>query len=345
MENAERIINAINDVNKINWFDWTQLLFNVVTTIVTIVIAYLAYKLQKRTKADEDRERRLIEVQHISSVYYFLNDIIYKMADTEFDYFIFENAVVDGQKFMDDINYLRDRYITNQEFIYLREIYALYDGIKNNPKHNEKFFKLLYKQVIDINIEPIAIINYREKNDIDFIISIQLLMIMKKIERILNDKIDSTNNNVVISTNKSNISITKNYDKHYSLKNNNGIINGKVKKYEPVFHFHDDKIRTKYELVYEGSVKDNIPDGHGKYYYYTEYNGFNKNINSCDLNIKGINYDEIAQEIKDLLSNESSNGHFMATCDGIFDMNTIKSGTLNYTLTSNSEQKELKIEK
>ena len=75
-------------------------------------------KLQKRTKSDEDREKRLIEAQRVSNVYSFLNDVIYKMADTEFDYFVFENAVVDGQKFMDDINYLRDRHITNQEFIW-----------------------------------------------------------------------------------------------------------------------------------------------------------------------------------------------------------------------------------
>ena len=344
MEQTEKIIGAINQLNRISWFDWLQLIISVIFSIITCWVAYLTFKLQKKIKTDDDKEKRLKDIDHVSSVYYFLNDIINKMADAEFEYAAFDNVVVEGQKFMEDINYLKTRYITPKEFNFLRELYSLYDGIKEDSKKYQKNFKILYKKVIDTNIEPQKIPVYRDENNFDYIVTIQLLMIIKKLEFVLNNNITFTDNNILMSSNESNMTITKYYDKNHYLECKNDIIIGQVNKYEIILHFGN-TISTSYELVYSGAVKDNEPNGKGEYYYYTSENGFNYGINSCDLNRKGVNYDPIAQDIKNYLTSEDSSGHFVATLKGTFDNDGIKSGTLKYRLSLSGPEKEIKIGK
>lgn len=343
MEQCEEIINAISSLGKNDWFDWLQLIVNIIFSIITFWVAYLTYRLQKQTKADEDKERRLNDVQHVSNVYYFLNDIINKMADIEFEYTSFDNIVVEGKQYMDNINYLRNRYITNEDFGLLRELYALYDGIRTNPKQNSKNFKILYKKVIDTNIEPINIPIYRNNNNYDYIVSLQLLSLLKKLENVLNNYIEVSDNRLTVELDNKSMIIKKQYNKDYYLENNNGVISGNVERYEAVMHFNQDKIYLVYELVYNGSIKNNNPDGKGKYHYYSSENGFNGKIDSCNLNIKGLNYDEIAQEIKNEMSSKSKDGYFECILTGTFSEGKIKSGIIKYRLSSNSEECETRI--
>ena len=344
MEQTEKIIEAINGLNRITWFDWIQMIASIIFSAINCWVAYLTFRLQRKIKLDDDKEKRLKDIDHVSSVYYFLNDIINKVADTEFEYTTFDNIVVEGKKFMEDINYLKTKYITNKDFSFLRELYVLYDDIKRDPKTNQKNFKILYKKVIDANIEPQKIPVYRNENKFDYIVSIQLLMIIKKLEFVLNSDITFTDDNITMSINGRNVTIIKNYDKKHYLEYKNDVITGEVNKYEMILHFGD-IISTSYELTYSGSVKNDVPNGKGEYYYYTSENGFNKGINSCDLNRKGVNYDSIAQDIKNYLATESTDGHFIATFKGSFDNGTIKSGVLKYKLTSSDSEKEISIGK
>lgn len=340
----KEIVKAINEVTNPTCFDYIQLFFTVFFSLVTSCVAILTLRLQKKIKENDDADRHIVEVQHISNVYYFLNDIINKIADIEFEYSLFESIVIDGQKYMEDINYLRYKYIDNNEFNLLKDLYALYDGIHKNPKENNRNFKLLYKKVIDTNIEPIEIANYRNTNDFNYVISIKLLRIIKKLENALNNKYDIINDKIIIDMKNDKIkSITKNYDKKYYLTFTDDLITGYVKKYEPVFHFNSEKINITYELIYKGNVSNNNPSGKGEYYYHTENNGFNRKINSCDLKIHGTNYDPIAQKIKELLADESSDGHFVATFKGTFKNNSIKNGTLIYLLNPTTKEKIIKV--
>ena len=212
----DELINAINNIGtNVTLFDWIKLIISICTSVITCWVAILTFNLQKKIKKDDDLEKRINDTNHVSNVYYFLNDIINKMADIKFEYTAFNSIVVEGKQFMDDINYLRTRVITNQEFNMLRELYALYDGIKIDPKLNQKNFKILYKKVIDINVDPKQIPIHRNESNLDYIVSFQLLIIIKKLEHILSDEVKTSDSNIEVNFKNNNITIMKKYDNEY----------------------------------------------------------------------------------------------------------------------------------
>ncbi len=343
MYDIDKLILAIKELNERNWLDWIQLIANIIFPILTFWVAYLTFNLQKQIKKDEDREKLVEKVKHASNIYYFINDILNKMADIHFEYSAFNNIVIDGNDFMSDISYLKGRLFTNREFSLLRELYALYDGIKQDPRENEKNFKILYKKLIDINLNPVSIPDYRNSNNLDYIVSLSVLSIIKKLELIMNGKIEMTDSRIEMNIDcDNNVYIKKNYGKGYDLEYNNEIINGKINKYEIVLFFKDDGISTVSELVYDGMVKDNVISGRGYYYYYTA-NGFGDKIDSGSLSQVGVNLDVIAQRIKKELSDVSPDGCFKATFVGDFKEGNINKGVLKYKLNLNDNDNEKEI--
>ena len=341
MSEIDKIVEAINNTGGVTCFDWLQMIFNAVLTGLATWIAYINYKLQKKIKEDSDKEKKIESLKHVSSVYYFLNDVFHKMADTEFKYSTFNNVVVDGAKYMDDINYLRMQNITNQEFNLLRELYALYDGIKTDPKENMRNFKILYKKVIDVNINPKDIPKYKKEDNYDYLASIQFLTIMKKLESMMsNDK--KTDANIKIDFNNK-MYVRKKYDKDHYIENKNGIIKGNIKKYETIMHFGSSNISTSSELIYEGTIINNNIAGEGKYYYYTKSKGFANAVNSCNLKEVEINLDTIAQTIKNKMKDECPDGMFVATYEGTFEDGDIKNGILRYKFTPDEKEQEKEI--
>ena len=340
MENTKEIVEAIKSINNRDWLFYFQVFGPIVLSIITFWVAYLTYKLQKRTKEDDDKERKLKDSLHINNVYYFLNDVINKLSDVEFEYFLFDNIVVEGKEYMDDINYLRNRYITHEDFCYLRELYSLYDGVKANPKQNRKNFKALYKMVMDTSLEPSYILSH--SNNYDYITNINLLSIIKRLECVLDEYPGVTDTRVSFDSGVDGFCVKKEYGDGYYLEWYNGEVSGKIKRYEPVFHYSDNNITLVYELVYVGGVRNGLPCGEGKYYYYTSNNGFDGVINSSVLNKKGINYDPIAQEIRSRIISESPDGYFSATLSGVFDNGAVISGKLEYQLSPSLRKKSIK---
>ena len=107
---------------------------HIVTTlssIGTFIIAYLTFKLQKTIKEEKDQAKKDEYSRHASDIYYFIHDILYKKDNSGFS-----NVIVDGKEYMQDINYIRYKYISNKEFELLRKIYILYDN---------KDYKLLFE--------------------------------------------------------------------------------------------------------------------------------------------------------------------------------------------------------
>lgn len=342
MNEVERIIEAINNVGKTTSFDWLNFGLNLILTIIATWIAYVNFKLQKKMKEDEDKEKKLEAQKHISSVYYFLNDILHKMADTNFKYDTFNNVVVDGAKYMDDINYIRMQGISEDDFNYLRELYALYDGIKADSRENMKNFKVLYKKVIDVYINPKNIPEHKSNNNYDYLASIQLLTLMKKLEYMMGGKIKNSAANIKLDFHNK-VYIRKDYDEKHYVENKNGIINGNVMKYETIMTFDHSNISTASELIYEGEITNGIIEGAGKYNYYTKIKGFDRGVNSRDLKEEGINLDIIAQRIKDIMSFECADGMFIATFEGTFKNGNIDKGILRYKLNPNEQEQEKEV--
>ena len=101
------------------------------SSIGTFIIAYLTFKLQKTIKEEKDQAKKDEYSRHASDIYYFIHDILYKKDNSGFS-----NVIVDGKEYMQDINYIRYKYISNKEFELLRKIYILYDN---------KDYKLLFE--------------------------------------------------------------------------------------------------------------------------------------------------------------------------------------------------------
>lgn len=93
------------------------------SSIGTFIIAYLTFKLQKTIKEEKDQAKKDEYSRHASDIYYFIHDILYKKDNSSFN-----NVIVDGKEYMQDINYIRYKYISNKEFELLRKIYILYDN-------------------------------------------------------------------------------------------------------------------------------------------------------------------------------------------------------------------------
>ncbi len=93
------------------------------SSIGTFIIAYLTFKLQKTIKEEKDQAKKDEYSRHASDIYYFIHDILYKKDNSSFS-----NVIVDGKEYMQDINYIRYKYISNKEFELLRKIYILYDN-------------------------------------------------------------------------------------------------------------------------------------------------------------------------------------------------------------------------
>ncbi len=93
------------------------------SSIGTFIIAYLTFKLQKTIKEEKDQAKKDEYSRHASDIYYFIHDILYKKDNSGFS-----NVIVDGKEYMQDINYIRYKYISNKEFELLRKIYILYDN-------------------------------------------------------------------------------------------------------------------------------------------------------------------------------------------------------------------------
>lgn len=93
------------------------------SSIGTFIIAYLTFKLQKTIKEEKDQAKKDEYSRHASDIYYFIHDILYKKDNSSFS-----NIIVDGKEYMQDINYIRYKYISNKEFELLRKIYILYDN-------------------------------------------------------------------------------------------------------------------------------------------------------------------------------------------------------------------------
>ena len=110
-------------------------------SIGTFIIAYLTFKLQKTIKEEKDQAKKDEYSRHASDIYYFIHDILYKKDNSSFS-----NVIVDGKEYMQDINYIRYKYISNEEFELLRRIYILYDN-----KDYELLFELLNNSK-DINV-------------------------------------------------------------------------------------------------------------------------------------------------------------------------------------------------
>ena len=343
MNDIDKVIDAINGLKDKTWLDWIQVAVNIVLPALTCWVAYLTFNLQKQMKRDEDKEKQVEKIKNASNIYYFLNDIINRMADITFEYSAFNNIVIDGNDFMSSISYLKGRLFTNKEFVLLRELYALYDEIKRDSIVNEKNFKILYKKLIDSNINPTNIPEYRNNNNLDYLVSLPILSIMKKLELVMNSKIEMSDSRIKMSIdNDNNVSIRKDYGKGYYLESNKEIINGKVTRYEIVLFFNSKDITTVNELVYDGTIKNNKICGKGCYYYYTT-NGFGNKIDSAMLNQSGVNLDIIAQSIKEKLSTISLDGHFKATFDGIFKDGDIFKGIIKYKLGPNDNEKKIEI--
>lgn len=310
--------------------DYIELILTILFYGLTTFVAFLTYKLQKQVKKDNDKDKQFEIINYASNIYYFLNDIIYKMADTEFTYDVFSNISIDNKDFMKSINYLRNRVINNKEFLFLRELYFLYNGLKNDPQSNYKNFKILYKRVIDNNINPIKIKELRNNNKINDITSFPLLIIMKKLEIQMNNKIEEYSEGMLESKYfNGNLFIRKNYSDKYYLEYKNENIFGIVQQYEIVLFFKKPQITSTSELKYEGEIDNNLYNGKGKYFYYTTQNGFNYTIDSCMLKEKDINFDYNAQLIKETLEKYGvKNAH--AVYEGIFEKGKIKDGKLGY---------------
>ena len=109
-------------------------------SIGTFIIAFLTFRLQKSIKEENDKSKQDEYSRHASDIYYFIHDILYKKDNNSFN-----SISIDGKEYMKDINYIRYKYISNNEFKLLREIYILYDN-----KDYNKLSELLSKKD-DIN--------------------------------------------------------------------------------------------------------------------------------------------------------------------------------------------------
>ena len=332
----EAIIKAVNNLNKISWIDILQIIIVVISTIFTIWFSILTYKLQKKVAENDKKYKDQENSIHASNVYYFLVDVVYKSIDFKANEF--NNISIDGKDFMRDINYLHYDVLTHEEFLLLREIFMLYDRIKNSNK-NMADFKLIYKKVVDCYVNPEAIKGLREDNKIDDICSIKVLAILKKLEYEMKRKVCSTNTIHTIFDDEM-CFVEKIYENKKHVQICNGKIDGDVEQYDIVIF---DSLKIVFEKIYDGKIENGKYSGSGKYYYYTTHKDFGYKIDSCMLNQKNINYDPVSQQIKEVLEKNINDVNCYCEFAGKFKDGSIKSGRLDYKINKDDDFNSIKI--
>lgn len=328
-----------NSDNRKDFIAYLQLIVSIVSGIITVMIAKTAKTAENETK--EIKKDKIDEIfrKYVDDLYYFLSDTIYKTADNFFNFKGTNTFFKQKEEYIKTLMFLKNKILSDSEFSFLNKIFLLTDQCNAGGEETHKFLKLLYKEIIDLNISPEMVKEKRAQGNLVEIASIEVLKILVKLKKEINELNDlKYNDNIIIKNLNKKLYIKKTYDStHYiELKNDNII--GEISRYEPVFTKHDDKISLAAEKIYDGFFENGLFEGQGRYEYYSK-EPFGNNINSFDLNIMGVNYDKNAQIIRKELEKRNVNRNARATFDGVFKSGIMLEGVIKYREKPNDLEK------
>lgn len=336
--------------NRSDFISYLQLISTVFLSLITFGITIITYNLQKQMhKFEEDKDKNE-KRQSVNNIYYYLEDIINKCADISFDDNVLEAIFISKKEYMKDLYFLKGNILNTKQFKLLNNIFIQVEKFINYRDSDAygRLYKIkpLYKLVIDTNISPLEIKKTKDTGNFNELVNIEVLEIVYKLRAYLEEfsvgNIDSESDRIIIKKNSKGFYIKKEYE-NGMLTLDDGIINGKIQKYEPLFIKPSNKINIEYEIIYEGNIKNNLFNGEGTYFYYTKQNGHNGKINSYGLSEPNVNFDYNAQLIKKILSSikiEIAKANFKGT----FKDGQILDGKLEYQEKPEDAIKSVEIE-
>lgn len=328
------------------FFNFYKSIFECAGVIVSLFLSFITLFLHIRQSKFEKKIKEEEVCKHCNNIIYLINEIAYKLADTEIEKNSFKAYMFDFKSYSDDINFLNSKILSKKECDILMELIFKYKELLSPENSEISAIKAIYNFALDKYMHPEAMLDARNNKSIDDAVSIELAMILYKLQKAMNPKYQNNSKITEYKTDrKGNYSLKRNYSNGKYIKYSNDVKNGEVKEYEKVFN---SKIKekfyvTKHERIYEGGICDNLKDGCGKYYYYSMENGFNCGVNSHALSQVNINLDKNAQKMVELFKERNIDYKCCATFEGQFKNDLLISGKIKYKEKPNDVEKEFLI--